>query len=199
MPPPELETLVAAWCDLDGRAVVASTDPDIIAASGPLRTVIARFALAGGTDEEIYDACASLGRFIAQRGGSPSLASATIDHAVDALGVRPAPWITGGRAALAEGFMRAQLERVQQDALRSWDFPSCAVALSSDTIAVAAGLPSDDPEVVTEWAASVAKAAALQGVRRAFVAGPDAARAALEDAFDVVGITVAGVTEGDAF
>jgi hypothetical protein len=193
--PSDLETLLATWCDLDRRAVVAAADPDIIVASSPLRTVIARFAMAGGTDEEIYDACASLGRFIAQRGGSPSLASATIDHAVDALGVRPAPWITGGRAALAEGFVRARLEGVQQDALRSWDYPSCAVALSSDTIAVAAGLPSDDPEIVADWAASVAKAAALQGVRRAFVTGPDAPRAALEDAFDVVGIKIAN---GDA-
>jgi hypothetical protein len=191
MPPPDLETLVAAWCDLDRRAVVAAADPGIIAASGPLRTVIARFALAGGTDEEIYDACASLGRFIAQRGGSPTLASATVDHAADALGVRPTAWIDAGRAALTEGFTRALLERVQQDALRSWDFPRCAVAITSDTIAVTAGLPSDDPEVVAEWAASVAKAAALQGVRRAIVTGPEAARVALEDALDVVGIKIA--------
>ena len=195
----DLDTLVAAWCDLDRRVVVAAADPDIIVASGPLRTVIARFALAGGTDEEIYDACASLGRFVAQRRGSPTLASATIDHAADALGVRPAAWVAAGRAALTEGFMRAQHERVQQDALRSWDFPRCAVAISSDTIAVAAGLPSDDPELLAEWAASVAKAAALQGVRRAFVAGPEAPRAALEDALDLVGIKLSDVSEGDAF
>lgn len=184
------ETLVAAWCDLDRRTVVAAADLEIILTSGSLRTDIARFALTGGTDEEIYDACASLGRLIAHRGGSPTLASATIDHAGDALGVRPAAWLAPGRAALLEGFARALLERVEQDALRSWDFPRCAVALSGDTIAVAAGLPSNDPEILGEWAASVAKAAALRGVRQAYVSGPEGARAALEDAFDVVGIEV---------
>jgi hypothetical protein len=187
---PDPETLVASWCDLDRRIVVGAADQEIILASVSLRADIARFALTGGTDEEIYDACASLGRLIAHRGGSPTLASATIDHAGDALGVRPAAWLAAGRAALLEGFTRALLERVQQDALSSWDFPRCAVALSDDTIAVAAGVPSDDPEILGEWAARVAKAAALQGVRKAFVAGPDGARAALEDAFDVVGIEV---------
>ncbi len=185
------EMLVAAWSDLDRSIVVAAADNETIAASAPQRAVIARFALAGGADEEIYDACASLGRFIAERGGSATLASATIDHAADALGVRPAAWIAPGRAALVEGFTRTLLERMQHDALRSWDFPSCTVLLPDDVIAVAAGFPSDDAELLGEWAASVAKAAALQGVRQAFVAGPESARAALEDAFDVVGIKIA--------
>jgi hypothetical protein len=190
MSPRDPDRLVAAWCDLDRRSVVAADDEETILASSPLRGVIARFAIAGGTDEEIFDACSSLGRLIAQRGGSPTLASATIDHAGDALGEPAAAWLAAGRAALAEGFTRGLLERVQHDALRSWEFPRCVVPLSSDTIAVAAGLPSDDAEVLGEWAARVAKAAALQGVRQAYVSGPDAARRALEDAFDVVGIAV---------
>ena len=58
-------------------------------------------------------------------------------------------------------------------------------------IAIAAGFPSDDPELLREWAAHVAKGAALLGVRQAFIAGPDAARAAVADALDLVGIEVA--------
>jgi hypothetical protein len=65
------------------------------------------------------------------------------------------------------------------------------VSLPGNVIAIAAGLPSDDPETIGEWAAHVAKAAALRGVRQAFVEGPDAARVAVEDALDVVGIEIA--------
>jgi hypothetical protein len=191
MTPRDSEALVAAWCDLDRRAAVLEADREIVDASRPLRAVIAGFALAGGLDEEIYDACASLGRLIAQRGGSPTLAALTVDHAGDALGVRPAAWLGPGRAAVAEGFTRALLERVQQDSLQSWAFPRCAVALPGGVVAIAAGFPSDDPELLGEWAARVAKAAALQGARQAFVAGPDAARAAVEEALDVVGIEIA--------
>jgi hypothetical protein len=191
MTPHDPEALIAAWCDLDRRAAVAEADREIVDASGPVRAVIAGFALAGGSDEEIYDACAALGRFIAQRGGSPTLAAVTVDHAGDALGVRPAAWLGPGRAAVAEGFTRALLERAQQDALQSWAFPRCAVALPGGVIAIAAGFPSDDPELLGEWAARVANAAALQGARRAFVAGPVAARAAVEDALDVAGIEIA--------
>ena len=184
------EALVDAWCELDRGCAVLEADREIIDASRPLRAAIAGFALAGGSDEEIYDACASLGRSIAQRGGSPTLASASIDHAGHALGLGRAGWLASGRAALAEAFTRELLERANQDALDGWQFPRCAVAMPGGVLAVAAGFPSDDPELLREWAAGVAKAAALQGIRQAFVSGPAASRAAVEEAFDVVGIQV---------
>ncbi len=191
MSPRDSEALVAAWCDLDRGAAVLEADREIVDASRSLRAVIAGFALAGGSDEEIYDACAALGRLIAQRGGSPTLASVTIDHAGDALGVRPTAWLAPGRAAVAEGFTRTLLERMQQDTLESWDFPKCVVSLPGDVIAIAASLPSDDPELLAEWAARIAKAAALQGTRQAYVQGPDAPRTAVEDALELVGIALA--------
>jgi hypothetical protein len=185
------EALVALWCDLDQRGAPVEADREVVEASRPLRATIAGFALAGGSDEEIYDACAALGRLIAQREGSPTLASATIDNAGEALGVRPAAWLAPGRAAVAEAFTRVVLERAQQEALRAWEFPRCAVLLPGGVIVIAAGFPSDDPELLADWAARIAKAAALKGVRQAFVSGPDAARAAVEDSLDVVGIEVA--------
>ncbi len=191
MSSPSSEALVAAWCDLDRAAAVLEADREIVDGSLSVRGVIAGFALAGGSDEEIYDACASLGRLIAQRGGSPTLAAVTIDHAGDALGGCPTGWLAPGRAAVVEGFTRALVERVEEDTLRSWDYPRCAVSLPGNVIAIAAGLPSEDPETLAEWAAQIAKAAALQGVRQAFVEGPHAARAAVEDALDVVGIQLA--------
>jgi hypothetical protein len=191
MLPRDRDALVDAWCDLDRRAAVLEADREIVDASRPVRAVIAGFALAGGSDEEIYDACASLGRLIAQRRGSPTLASVTIDHAADALDLRPAAWLGPGRAAVAEAFTRVLLEGAHQEALESWGFPRCAVPLPGGGLAVAAGFPSEDPELLAEWAARIAHASALGGVRQAFVAGPASARAAVEDAFGVVGITIA--------
>ena len=74
--------------------------------------------------------------------------------------------------------------------MQSWEYPSCAVPLGEAALAIAAGHPSDDEEVVGAWAARVAKAAAMSGIRRAVVAGGERARAALLDAFGLVGIEV---------
>ena len=192
MTPPDPEALVAAWCDLDRRAAVAEADREIVDASGPVRAVIAGFALAGGSDEEIYDACAALGRLIAQRGGSPTLAAVTIDHAGDALGVRPAAWLGPGRAAVAEGFTRALLERrAAGRAAKLGRFPRCAVALPGDVIAIAAGLPSDDPETARRVGGARRQGRCAPGRPASLRRGPGAARAAVEDALDVVGIELA--------
>ncbi|MGO9834243.1 MAG: hypothetical protein ACLP1X_08515 [Polyangiaceae bacterium] len=157
-------------------------------ASTSLRALIVDLALSGGADDEIYDACGVLGRLIAQRGGSPTLASLTIDHACDALGAREAPWMAPARAAVAEGFAMALTEEAKREAAKGWEFPGCAVTIGDSALALAAGHPSDDDEVLAAWAARVANAAALKGVRRAIVAGPDRPRAALAEALTVAGI-----------
>lgn len=180
--------MVAAWCAADHGCAVLAADHEIIEGSRTMRAMIADLARSAGADDELYDACATLGRFVAQHGGSPTLASQTIDHAGDALGAQGATWLAPARAAVLEGFASTLLERAREDAMRSWDFPRCVVALSETRIAIAAGHPSEDPELLSEWAAKIAKAAALQGVRRAFVAGPDLARTTVEEALAVVGI-----------
>jgi hypothetical protein len=186
----ETEARVAAWCARDDRCAVLPADHKVIEASRSVRAMIADLARAAGADEELYDACAALGRLIAASGGSPTLASQTIDHAGDALGAQGAPWLAPARAAVIEGFACTLLERAQEDAMHGWDFPRCVVPLSETRVAIAAGHPSDDPELLSEWAATIAKAVALQGVRRAFVSGPDPARSTVEDALAVVGIQV---------
>jgi hypothetical protein len=182
------DATVGTWCALDRAAAIVAADRELAAGATSLRRVILDFAEAGGADDEIYDACAQLGRMVAARGGSPSFASGTMDRAAASLGVTAAPWLAGARAAVAEAFTATMLDHARHEALKSWEFPRCAVALHDQAIAIAAGLPSDDPELLSEWAARIAREAALQGVRRAIVSGSGAALAAVHDALEVVGV-----------
>jgi hypothetical protein len=184
----EHDCLAVAWCKADRSCAVVPADHRIIDESASVRVMIVGFARLGGSDEELYDACAVFGRLIARLGGTPTLASQTIDHAGDVLGAPGARWVGPARAALLEAFASALLEKARQDAMESWDFPKCVVPLSETRIAIAAGHPSEDPEVLSDWAARIANAAALKGVRQAVVSGAEPARAAVEEALAVVGI-----------
>ena len=184
------DSIVAAWSARDRSRAVLPADREIIDASATIRTLIVDLALAGGPEDELYDASAVLGRLIAQRGGSPTLASATLDHAAEVLDTRAAQWLMPARAAVAEGFAATLVEAAQQETMRTWEFPSCAVPLGHAGIAIAAGHPSDDDEVLAAWAARVAKAAALAGARRAVLSGGEKASAALVDALTLAGIEV---------
>jgi len=101
-----------------------------------------------------------------------------------------ATWVTAARAAVAEGYVAAIVERSRDDVMQSWEFPSCVVPLGRDAIAVAAGHPSDDDEVLANWAGRVAHGAARMGARRAVISGGARARAAVADALALVGIDV---------
>jgi hypothetical protein len=185
-----VEALVAEWSRKDMARAVLPADREIVGASATVRTLIAEQVLAGGAPDELYDACAVLGRLFAQRGGSPTLASATLDNLAEVAGARDGAWLVPGRAALAEGFTATVLDDARREAQRSWEFPACAVPLGEAAYAFAASHPSDDDEVVSAWAARVAKASALSGARRAVVAGTERACLALVDALTLVGIEV---------
>lgn len=186
----ERDSIVASWSDKDRKRAVLRADREFIDASGAVRTLIVDIVLASGHEDELFDACAVLGRLIAERAGSPTLASATLDHLADTLAMRDAAWLVPGRAAVAEGFAATIMEDARREAMRAWEFPSCAVPLGQAGLAFAAGHPSDDDEIVSAWAARVAKAAALAGARRAVVSGGERASAALIDALNLVGIEV---------
>jgi hypothetical protein len=186
----DADAVLVAWCERDRAAAVVPADHRIVEGSTSLRALIVDLATPGGVDDEIYDACAVLGRLIAQRGGSPTLAALTMDHAAEALGGRDARWIAASRAAVVEGYALALAEDIRKEALKAWDFPACAVPVAEGVMAFAAGLPTDDDETLGAWAARVANAAALKGVRRAIVAGLAQPRAALVDALSVAGIDV---------
>lgn len=183
-------TLIAAWSAKDHGRAVLRADHAVIDESVGARALVAELVLADGHGDELYDACAVIGRLIAQRGGSPTLASVTIDGLCEALGARDAAWIAPARAAVAEGFAGALVEGARRESMQTWEYPSCAVPLGQAAVAIAAGHPSDDDEVLAAWAARVAKAAALKGVRRAVVSGGERAKSAIVDACQLVGIEI---------
>jgi hypothetical protein len=181
---------LAAWCRSDLARAVLPADRDAVEGSASVRALIVDLVLTGSTGDELYDACATLGRVLGQRGSSPTLASATLDHAAQVLGARDAPWVVAARAALAEGFASALVDTTRREAMVAWEFPSCVVPLGEAALAIAAGHPSDDDETVAAWAARVARQASLRGVRRAVIAGSERACTALVDALAMVGIEV---------
>jgi hypothetical protein len=184
------DVIVEAWCAKDRARAVLPADRAIVDGSSAPRALIVDLVLSGDPEDELYDACGVLGRLIAQRAGSPTLASATIDHAAEAMEMANAPWLAPARAAVAEGFAGALIEESRRECAQAWEYPSCAVPLVEGAIALCAGHPSDDDEALAAWAGRVAKAAALQGVRRAKVAGNALARAALIEALGLVGVEV---------
>src|ERR1700722_13660807 len=109
---PERTALVATWSTKDRARAVLPADRDIVDASATIRALIIDLVLDGGSEDELYDACAVLGRTIAQRKGSPTLASITLDHAAETLG-RSAPWLVTARAALTEAFAATVIEDAQ--------------------------------------------------------------------------------------
>jgi sirohydrochlorin ferrochelatase len=164
-------------------------DSRAIEESSSVRKVIVELARHEGRDEELYDACAVLGRLLAECGGSPTLCALTLDHAAQALGALESPWLVAARAALVEGYTRALRERARLAGLAAWDFPACAVRVDNATVAIAAGLPSDDEESIATWAARTANAVARAGYRRALASGPERCRGALSEALGVAGIS----------
>jgi hypothetical protein len=182
--------IVAAWCERDHARALLPADHEIIDSTHATRALVVERLLGPGDGRDLYNACAVLGRLIAERGGSPTLATATIDGAHEAMGGGDVAWLIPARAALAEGFASARQEATRRDAAAAWDFPRCAADLGDGAFAIVAGYPDDDGEALAAWASRVAQAVALAGARRAVVSGSDAARAALGDALQVVGVTV---------
>jgi hypothetical protein len=184
----ERAAIVEDWSRRDLQSAVLPADRAFVEASGSLRALVVDLVTSASPLDELYDACAVLGRMIAQRGGSPTMASATVDGASLALGAIDAPWVAPARAAVFEGFAAALSEGALRDAVLAWEYPACAVPLGEAAVAIAAGRPADDDEELAAWASRVAKAAAMAGVRRAVVAGNPRACDALLEACGFVGI-----------
>ncbi len=183
------ERIVADWCARDRKRAFLPVDHEIIDSTTSVRALIVEQLASGGEpSRDLFHAWGVLGRLLASRGGSPSLAAATVDGAWEAVGAGEGGWVVPARAALAEAYATTRKEMSRADSLARWEYPTCAVPLHEGIIAVAAGYPDDDEDALAAWAARVANAAALGGVRRAVLSGSPSARAALTEAFGVVGI-----------
>ena len=186
--PPDRTAVCDAWHRSDLACAVLRADREAVERSTSVRELMVDLVFTDGAFDELYDACAVLGRLLAQAGASPTLASATVNHLADALGAQGAAWVRPARAALAEGFASTIIDGARREATQAWEFPSCVVPLGEAAVAIAASHPSEDDEVLTAWAGRIAKEAALRGVRRAVVCGRDVACAAVMDALMLVGI-----------
>ncbi len=183
-----------AWRQHDARHALHGADRDAIVSTGAPRALVLELLARPGPGRDLYNACARLGRLLADAGASPSLAVATIDgaaHALSALGVahdleRLAP----ARASVAEGYFAVIIESERAAARRVWDYPACAVSITKDTVAIVAGYPADDGEGLADWSARVALAVSREGYERAVLAGSEAAKTELEQALSLVGVKV---------
>jgi hypothetical protein len=187
-----VERILAAWREHDVARAIHPTDRDAIRATEAARALV--LELFDRPARDLYNACALLGRLLADVGASPSLAVSTIDGLARALSDTRTAFddarISPARASVAEGYVSAVRDGERENANATWAYPACAVALDEETAAIAAGYP-DDGDGLSEWAAKVASKLSKAGTRTAIVAGNERARQELGEALELVGITVA--------
>jgi hypothetical protein len=188
---------LAAWREHDVACAIHPTDRAAIDATEATRTLVLDLLERAATTppmRDLFNAGARLGRLLADAGASPSLAANTIEGAARALAPEglhiDEAVLAPLRASVAEGYLAGIVEAERDAARRVWDWPACAVKLDRETVAIAAGHPTDDAEPLGDWAARVALAASRDGVKQIVVAGSEAARAELTSALSIVGIEV---------
>jgi hypothetical protein len=189
------ETLAAGWCARDHARAFLKTDHEVIDSTTTVRALIVEHLLGrrGDADtraeRDLFHAFGVLGRLVASRGGSPSLAAITVDGGREVVeDAHDAAWILPARAALAEAYASTRRDLARAEATARWEFPNCAVPLHEGILAIAAGYPDEDEDALAAWAARVANAAVLAGTRRVVISGHAPARAALAETLNVAGI-----------
>jgi hypothetical protein len=186
---------LAAWREHDAAHAIHGTDREAIGTTDAARALVLELLVRPGAGRDLYNACARLGRLLAEAGASPSLAVATVDGAARALselGIASGPErLSPARASVAEGYFAVTVEGERTAARSAWEYPSCAVRVSKDTVAIAAGYPADDGEALADWSARVALSVSRDAYKRALVSGPPAAAAELAQALSLVGIELA--------
>jgi hypothetical protein len=197
--PQDAERALAAWREHDAEHALHGHDRDAIRATDAPRSLVLELLARGTGGRDLYNACARLGRLLADAGASPSLAVATLDGAARALAdVAVACDVTRlspARASVAEGYFAVIVENERGAARRTWEYPACAVPVAKETVAIAAGYPADDGEALADWSARVALAVSRAGYKQAIVSGTDAAKAELTQALSLVGVKLSSSAE----
>lgn len=190
---------LAAWREHDEKHALHGADRDAIRTSDAPRALVLELLARPGPGRDLYNACARLGRLLADAGASPSLAVASIDGAARALadlGVEcDAERLSPARASVAEGYFAVIVEDERTSARRAWEYPACAVRVTKDTVAIVAGYPADDGEALADWSARVALGVSREGYKHAVLAGSEAAKAELGQALSMVGVELASTAE----
>lgn len=196
---PDLQRALAAWREHDTKRSLHAPDREAIRSTDAARALVLELLARPLPSRDLYNACARLGRLLADAGASPSLAVCTIDGAVRALADTGAPVddarVPSACASVAEGYVAVVVESERGLARRAWEYPGCAVRVSKDTVAVACGDPADEGDAVADWAARVALSASRDGYKQALLSGAEAARTEVTQALALVGITVVDSVE----
>jgi hypothetical protein len=190
--PFDIERTIAAWCEHDVASALHVPDREAVRATDAARALVLELLAKPNAGRDLYNACASFGRLLADRGASPSLAVLTLEGAVRALsdaGVTCDPArVAPARASIAEGYFAAVVEAERNAARRVWEYPACAVKVAKDTVAIVAGHPADDGEALADWSARVALGVSKDGYGSAIVTGTAPVKAELAAALSLVGI-----------
>ena len=193
------ERALAAWREHDAAHALHAHDRDAIRASDPPRALVLELLARPGPGRDLYNACARLGRLLADAGASPSLAVATLDGAARALsdvGIAcDADRLMPARASVAEGYFAVIVEGERLSARRTWEYPACAVRVAKETVAIVAGYPADDGDALSDWSARVALGVSKDGYKSAIVTGEGAAKTELVQALSLVGIELSESVE----
>jgi hypothetical protein len=185
------ERALAAWREHDLTHALHATDRDAVRATDAPRALVLEHLAHPLASRDLFNACARLGHLLAEAGASPSLAAATLDGAVHALRDRALDESrAAARASLTEGYVSGVVDAERASARATWEYPTCAVQVRKDVMAIAAGFPTADADALAEWAARVALAVSRAGCRFAVLAGDAVARAELTQALALVGVTV---------
>ncbi len=195
----QAERALAAWREHDAAHALHGHDRAALRAADAPRALVLDHLVRPDLARDLYNACARLGRLLADAGASPSLAVTTLDGAVRALEDAGVPWdlarLAPARASVAEGYFASVVDHERLAARRAWEHPACAVKVGKDVVAIVAGFPADDGEALADWAARVALAVSRDGHRSAIVAGDGPAVAELTQALALVGISLATSAE----
>lgn len=195
----QAERALGAWREYDGAQSIHRADRDAVRTMDAARALVLELLARAGAGRDLYNACARLGRLFADAGASPSLAVATLDGAARALADQGiacgAERLAPARASVAEGYFAATVEGERMAGRHAWEYPACAVSVSTDTVAITAGYPADDGEALADWSARVALSVSRAGYKRAIVAGPAEAKEELVTALTLVGVELAVPSE----
>ena len=179
--------MLAAWAKLDETRALHPADRAAIASTEPARALVGEL-LPNGHERDLWNACARLGGMLADEGAPLPSPRATIDHAASAFNVTDAARIGHARASLLEGYVAVTRDDARAAGIALWDYPHCVVTLEEGVVAVACGRPAD--ETLADWAARIASKLAKAKVKRAVLAGNDAAKSELASALELVGIAL---------
>jgi hypothetical protein len=112
--PEDAERALAAWREHDLVHALHDADRVAIRATDAPRSLVLELLARPGQGRDLYNACARLGRLLADAGASPSLAVATLDgaaRALAAIGTRcDDARLASARASVAEGYVAVVVE-----------------------------------------------------------------------------------------